>query len=216
MFIDWWYHWRKMCIYLTPSFKRWLSKFHTNLSSSFVLIAVASRQDRVKTVDFTRRICSKESENGSIGQKGYGHRFSGFVRHHLHWLFGEGNDNHGAVLCWVGPIRGWSDEKGPIRRRKMTTDQLTHPQLPQQNWSNYATNCCLIYPIFQISPMRFLFVLKNEKWVGRKRFTSKEEVIAATEGYFVEFDKPYFLGGLKKGEYRWAKCIELKGDYIEK
>ena len=33
---------------------------------------------------------------------------------------------------------------------------------------------------------------------------------------FAEFDKPYFLDGLKKLEYRWTKCIELKADYIEK
>ena len=31
---------------------------------------------------------------------------------------------------------------------------------------------------------------------------------------FAEFDKPYFLDGLKKLEYRWTKCIELKGDYL--
>ena len=39
--------------------------------------------------------------------------------------------------------------------------------------------------------------------------------MAATEPYSAEFDKPYILDGLKKSEYRWTKCIELKGDYIE-
>ena len=43
--------------------------------------------------------------------------------------------------------------------------------------------------------------------------TSNEEVIAATEAYFAEFDKAYFMYGLKKLEYRCTKCIELKGDY---
>ena len=52
------------------------------------------------------------------------------------------------------------------------------------------------------------------KWHGGKRFTSNEAVIAATEAYYAEFDKPYFLDGLKKLEYHWAKCIELKGDYL--
>ena len=43
-----------------------------------------SRNKRtVKTVDFTRRMCSKEGENGSIDRKGHGHRFLGFPRHHL-------------------------------------------------------------------------------------------------------------------------------------
>ena len=50
-------------------------------------------------------------------------------------------------LNWwkIGPI--WGRRKCSFT---MTTQQLTHPQLPQQNWSNYATNCCLIQPILQI------------------------------------------------------------------
>ena len=54
-----------------------------------------------------------------------------------------------------------------------------------------------------------------KKWLGGKRFTSNEEVIAATEAYFAVFEKPYFMDGLKKLEYCWTKCIELKGGYIE-
>ena len=53
-------------------------------------------------------------------------------------------------------------------------------------------------------------LLNIEKWFGGKRFTSKDEVIVATEAYFAESDKPYFLDGLKKLKYRWTKCIDLK------
>jgi len=42
------------------------------------------------------------------------------------------------------------------------------------------------------------------------------EFIAETEAYFEEFDKSYFLDGIKMLEYCWIKCIELKGDYVEK
>ena len=79
----------------------------------------------------------------------------------------------------------------------MTTHQLTHPQLPQQNWSNYATNVSFI-TFSRFFALRFLFVPKHDG----KRFTSNEAVIAATEAYFSEFDKTYFLDGLKKLEYR--------------
>ena len=34
--------------------------------------------------------------------------------------------------------------------------------------------------------------------------------------YFEDLEKSYFLEGLQKMERRWTKCIELKGDYIEK
>jgi len=52
-----------------------------------------------------------------------------------------------------------------------------------------------------------------KKWLG-KRFVSNEEVIAE-EAYFKEFDQSYFFKRYKNVEYRWAKCIELKGDYRE-
>ena len=55
-----------------------------------------------------------------------------------------------------------------------------------------------------------------KKWLGGKRFASNEEVIAETETYFKEFDQSYFLNDIKMLEYRWAKCIELKRDYVEK
>ena len=62
-------------------------------------------------------------------------------------------------------------------------------------------------------PCDFFLFPNMKKWLGGKRFTSNEEAIAATEAYFANFDKPYFLDGLEKLEYHWTKCIELKGDY---
>ena len=55
----------------------------------------------VKTVDFNRRICSKESEDGLIGRKGHGYHFLEFARHHLYSLFGEGKDNRREVPHWL-------------------------------------------------------------------------------------------------------------------
>jgi hypothetical protein len=66
----------------------------------------------------------------------------------------------------------------------------------------------------RFSPRRFFLFPK--KLLGGERFASNEEVITEIGAYFVEFDKSYFLEGLKKLESRWAKCIELKGDYVEK
>jgi len=54
-----------------------------------------------------------------------------------------------------------------------------------------------------------------KKWFGRKRFT-KEQLITETEAYFEGLNKSYYSDGFKKLENRWIKCIELKGDYVEK
>ena len=35
-------------------------------------------------------------------------------------------------------------------------------------------------------------------------------------GYFEDFDKSYFSEDIKKLEIRFAKCVSLKGDYVEK
>jgi histone-lysine N-methyltransferase SETMAR len=67
-----------------------------------------------------------------------------------------------------------------------------------------------------LAPCDFFLFPNMKNWLGGKRFRSNEEVITETEAYFAEFEKSYFLEGIKKLEYRWAKCIELKGDYVEK
>ena len=55
-----------------------------------------------------------------------------------------------------------------------------------------------------------------KKSLTGQKFESNEEVIAATEAYFADLEKTYFSDGLKKLEHCWVKCIELKGDYVEK
>ena len=53
-------------------------------------------------------------------------------------------------------------------------------------------------------------------WLGGKIFSSNEEIIGATNEYFEGLDKNYFLGGMKKLEYRYNKCIQLEGNYVGK
>lgn len=67
-----------------------------------------------------------------------------------------------------------------------------------------------------LAPCDFFLFPNLKKWLAGKKFSSNEDVIAETEAYFGEFDKSYFLEGLKKWEGRWEKCIFLKGDYVEK
>lgn len=67
-----------------------------------------------------------------------------------------------------------------------------------------------------LAPCDFFLFPNMKKWLAGKKFSSNEEVIAETEVYFGEFDKSYFLNGLKKWQERWEKCIFLKGDYVEK
>ncbi|EGI60951.1 Histone-lysine N-methyltransferase SETMAR, partial [Acromyrmex echinatior] len=67
-----------------------------------------------------------------------------------------------------------------------------------------------------LAPCDFFLFPNLKKSLAGQKFQSNEEVIAATEVYFADLEKTYFLDGLKKLEHRWVKCIELKGDYVEK
>ena len=67
-----------------------------------------------------------------------------------------------------------------------------------------------------LAPCDFFLFPNLKKSLTGQKFESNEEVIAATETYFANLEKTYFSDGLKKLEHRWVKCIELKGDYVEK
>lgn len=62
-------------------------------------------------------------------------------------------------------------------------------------------------------------VTVDETWshgFAGKKFSSNKEVIAETEAHFGEFNKPYFLEGLRKWPERWEKFNFLTEDSKEK
>ena len=67
-----------------------------------------------------------------------------------------------------------------------------------------------------LAPSDYFLFPNMKTWLKGQRFSSNEEIIAAINEYFEGFDQNYFLEGIKKLEYRYNKCIQLKGDYIEK
>jgi hypothetical protein len=47
-------------------------------------------------------------------------------------------------------------------------------------------------------------------------FSSNQETTAAVEGYFADLTKNHYRDGTMALDYRWNKCISLKGDYVGK
>jgi hypothetical protein len=64
--------------------------------------------------------------------------------------------------------------------------------------------------------VRLLFVSKLEKFTRRAEIFCQMSKFESNNAYFGDFEKTYFLDGIKKLENRWAKFIELEGDYVEK
>jgi hypothetical protein len=57
---------------------------------------------------------------------------------------------------------------------------------------------------------------RQEFFLAGQRFSSNQEAIAAVEGYFADLTKNRYRDGIMALEHRWNKCINLKGDYVEK
>ena len=67
-----------------------------------------------------------------------------------------------------------------------------------------------------LAPSDFHLFPNLKSFLAGKRFRSNEEVIDAVDGYFEDLEESHFQAGIEKLEKRWTKCIELRGDYVEK
>ena len=67
-----------------------------------------------------------------------------------------------------------------------------------------------------LAPCHFFLFPNLKKYLAGQKCESNDEVISATGAYFADLQKACFAEGLKKLEHRLVKCIELKGDYVEK
>ena len=67
------------------------------------------------------------------------------------------------------------------------------------------------YPL-DLAPLDFYLFTDLEKMLQGKRFSSDDEVIAATEAYFEAKDKSFYKKGIESLEKRWNDYIAIKGD----
>ena len=67
-----------------------------------------------------------------------------------------------------------------------------------------------------LAPRNYYMFPNLKRWLCGRHFKSNEEVEWEAEGYFGDFDKLYYFGGIEKLKDSWSPCIKLKGEYIEK
>lgn len=67
-----------------------------------------------------------------------------------------------------------------------------------------------------LAPSDFHLFLKLKTFLAGKRFWSNEEAIDAVNCYFADLEESHFQEGIEKLEKRWTKCVEIRGDYVEK
>ncbi|XP_023241076.1 histone-lysine N-methyltransferase SETMAR-like isoform X2 [Centruroides sculpturatus] len=67
-----------------------------------------------------------------------------------------------------------------------------------------------------LAPSDYFLFPNLKKWLGDKRFANNEEVESAVDGYFEKLDSSHYKQETEAIVHCWKKCIELKGDYVEK
>ncbi|KZC10691.1 Histone-lysine N-methyltransferase SETMAR [Dufourea novaeangliae] len=66
-------------------------------------------------------------------------------------------------------------------------------------------------------PSDFHVFPKLKTFLAGKRYQTNEEAMEAVNEYFGDLEESHFRRvGVEKLEKRWTKCIELRGDYVEK
>lgn len=76
---------------------------------------------------------------------------------------------------------------------------------------------CIEHPPYSpdLAPSDYFLFPNLKKNLKGKKFSEDSEVISAAEQYFRDQDPDFYLEGLKMLEHRCAKCIQLKGEYVE-
>ena len=172
----------------------------------------------VKTVGFWRRAGSEEGEDDEIGWQGDGHGVLGCTRNHLHWLFVKRANDNWSVLCVVIPTveRRNQEKTSSFKKDPFQSKQCTGAHLCNFDGQNNGIKIRTITTSTGFGAQWRFFISNLKKMAHRTMVHADEEFIVQTDAYFKDLPKSYFLDSLKKLEKRLEKCIELKGDYIEK
>lgn len=67
-----------------------------------------------------------------------------------------------------------------------------------------------------LAPSDYHLFPKLKIFLSGKKFNSNEDVIQEVNAYFEDLEETHFREGIEKLQKRWGKCVELRGDYVEK
>ena len=55
-----------------------------------------------------------------------------------------------------------------------------------------------------------------KKHLAGNRYWTDDEIISAVENFFGDQDESFYANGIKAQQHCWKKCVELRGEYVEK
>jgi histone-lysine N-methyltransferase SETMAR len=98
-------------------------------------------------------------------------------------------------------------DNAPVHMSPKSQAAIRQCEFQQLNHPPYSTD---------LAPSDYFLFRVMKKFLRGKRFSNDEEFKEAFTTWFEEQSKDLFSRGIKFLQQKWAKCIELLEDYIEK
>ena len=67
-----------------------------------------------------------------------------------------------------------------------------------------------------LAPSDYFLFPNLKKYLAGKWYESHDDVISAVEGFFEGQDENFDAIGIRALQHRWKKCVDRRGDYVEK
>uniref|UniRef100_A0A673BIC6 Histone-lysine N-methyltransferase SETMAR n=1 Tax=Sphaeramia orbicularis TaxID=375764 RepID=A0A673BIC6_9TELE len=67
-----------------------------------------------------------------------------------------------------------------------------------------------------LAPSDYFLFPNMKKHLAGKRYQTDDEVISAVEDFFGDQDESFYTAGIQELQHRWKKCVDRRGDYVEK
>ena len=67
-----------------------------------------------------------------------------------------------------------------------------------------------------LAPSDFFLFANLKKHLAGKRYESDDDVISAVEDFFEGQEENFYATGIRALQHRWKKCVDRRGDYVEK
>ena len=67
-----------------------------------------------------------------------------------------------------------------------------------------------------LAPSDYFLFANLIKHLAGKRYESDDDVISAVEDFFESQEENFYATRIQALQHRWKKCVDRRGDYVEK
>ena len=100
----------------------------------------------------------------------------------------------------------------------MDSDSLSHKSLVAMSAVHDCGFELIDHPPYSpdLAPSDYFLFPNLKKHLAGKRYDSDDDVISAVEDFFEGQEENFYATGIRALQHRWKKCVDRRGDYVEK